>query len=169
MKEPQYSRQYFTRKPEALSIEVGCIETDHTQPSVELTRHAADWFNLYYDALHAFKSHDEAPQPHQPNALKSLVVTPHATTIEAKPLLTIAGVYDFRDSIGQVTREQTPPVALSIETHGGYEQHLSYTDAFRESNQMTPLNDRLSLDVTCMMINYYRTIVIPRRSKQKGL
>lgn len=169
MKEPQYSRHYFSRKPESLSIELGCIETDHVEPSQELTEHAADWFNLYYDALHTFAPDAQALQPHQPNALKNIVVTPHFTFIEAEPLLTVAGVYDFRDSVGQINRELTSPVALSIETHGGHEPHLSYTDAFRESQQLIPLNDTLSVDVARLMIHYYKTIVIPRRSSIQGL
>jgi hypothetical protein len=150
------SKTYFTKHPESIHVFTRALEpkTRYFKFNIDLTKHAIDWFDLYYDAAASYTPDLSPPEPY---ALAGISLCPYTNPADNSPLLAVAGLYRYRHQPHAAMRiVHTNPIALGIETHQGEEDHLSYRDAFDPSDTLRPLSEDLSTDVAKLMARYYR-------------
>ena len=162
------SKAYFSKNPESIHIynRITDPRTRYFKFDIDLTKHAADWFELYYDAA---SSYTPDLLPLEPYALTGISLCPYTNPADNSPILAVAGLYRYRHQPHDSIRvAHTNPIALGIETHGGEEEYLSYRNAFDTTDAPRPLSEDLSIDVATLMAGYYRR-ELSRRNSPKAL
>lgn len=150
--QPLYTRNYFTRHPEHLTIYVHDQDYDEVPQYDEiLSEHSSEWFELYYKTASLY-----TPDylPHQPDRLYGITVQPISTTDPAQPLLTVAGEYFYETTKGKGRATRSHPVGLNIviPKHGP----LLYGDIAHPERAIEPFSETLSYDIAHLMIDYFR-------------